>query len=195
MIVQRTIEQLREASKHLHYEIELLDYTAKALAMAKHVQLRNALLESFTIHARALMQVFFSSGGESTDVLALHYFDDAMTWRKARGTEPRFDVRGNVGTQIAHLSYDRLDIGPDAKQWPVSSIHRDLMRVVYAFEAAVPRDRLADTWQDFTPSEVNLPALLSGNMVSTTEQEPVVSIPISCNTPAVNDAFKGFKPE
>jgi hypothetical protein len=183
----RSIDELRAASEHLHYEIEMLDYTAKALARTSVSNLRNALLESFTIHARSLLDVFFPSGAEENDVLAEQYFDDPMTWKMARGRKPDFDVRANVGTQIAHLSYERLGIGPEAKNWPVSQIHADLMRVVRAFEETAARERLSSTWQDF-----RLLASFEQPFVSTTTTNNLfsVSIPTQVNTPALNNSHK-----
>ena len=189
------VDQLREASKHLHYEISMFDFTARELAILGPSQRRDALLESFTIHARILTDVFFPAGGEDSDVFAQHYFDDPMTWKKARGPKPTFDVRANVGTQIAHLSYKRLDIGPEAKNWPVAQIHAELMRAVRVFQSQVSHDRLSPEWQDFGSTETE--SVRRGVYSTNSTNLPLVVLPISVSTipsdvstPAVNSAVK-----
>ena len=58
--VNRTPEELRAASDHLFYEVEMLDSTARRLLEGGLDQTcTNALLESFTVHTHALLQFFF----------------------------------------------------------------------------------------------------------------------------------------
>ena len=58
----RTPDELRAASEHLHYEVKMFDATARVLmagVFGKESIATYAFLESFAIHARALLHVFF----------------------------------------------------------------------------------------------------------------------------------------
>ena len=72
-------EKLQKASEHLHYEAWMLVSTAQALAGAQQgldaAQIRvNALLESFVIHARVLMDFMYDDKPWNDDVAAMSFF-------------------------------------------------------------------------------------------------------------------------
>ena len=87
---KRSDDELREASDHLFYELWMLGRTARLLAMGVFGDgpVKNAVLESFTIHARALLQFFFPSNPRSDDVIAADFLSNAVVWEDARGAMP-----------------------------------------------------------------------------------------------------------
>lgn len=126
----RTIEDLRGSSEHLYYEISMFEATAWVLASGVFGPgpATNAFLESFTVHVRALMQFFYPNHPCSNDVLATDFFDNPDAWLKVRGELPQVlaDVNARVGKEIAHLSYARLGVSPEAKGWNVVEIWKTL---------------------------------------------------------------------
>src|SRR5688572_21299671 len=112
--VPRKPAELREASEHLFYELWMLDSLARLLGLGAfgHGPVSNALLESFSIHARALLQFFFPMSPKSDDVLAEDYFGGTAAWEAVRGAEPAAlnQVNRRVGKEVAHLTYARLGL-------------------------------------------------------------------------------------
>ena len=145
-------QELVAVSDHLGYEIWMLRQTASKLAGMQPGVDRNAVLESFTIHARALCQFFEPTRPKPHDALAWQYVGDEAKWEKARGAMPGAlaDVNGRVGSEIVHLSCRRLKFGPVADQWNITRIHDALMRVVATFIAVVPAANLSDTFRELT---------------------------------------------
>src|SRR5437762_5482408 len=84
---RRSDDELREASDHLFYELWMLDRTARLLAMGAFGEgpVRNAILESFTIHARGLIQFFFPKQPRRDDMLAADFLPSVAAWEAARG--------------------------------------------------------------------------------------------------------------
>lgn len=144
----RTVAEVRRVSEHLHYEVEMLAYTATRLADAKKLPEAevNALLESFTVHARALVFFFYEPPKFDNDVVADHFMPPLLEWSRIAGPLPiaLMDVRSRVGTEIAHLSYARLKVMPDAKLWNISEITVALLGAVDLFTQYA--ENLAPPW-------------------------------------------------
>ena len=97
----------------------MFDATARVLGAGLFGQgpAANAFLESFTIHVRALLQVFYPANPLIDDVLAQDFFDEPRIWVDALGEMPEVlaIVKPRVGKEIAHLTYARLAVTPEAK--------------------------------------------------------------------------------
>jgi hypothetical protein len=148
---KRTAEELRAASEHLHYEVNMFDATGRALASGVFGAgaATNAFLESFTIHVRALLQFLYPTAPKPDDVLAEDFFDDPTAWAAVRGALPASldAVNRRVGKEIAHLTYARLDVTPETKGWNIPEIWAALLSVVQKFAENAPRERLGSSWQ------------------------------------------------
>lgn len=136
----RTHEELIKASEHVHYELWMLRETRRRLNRLEmtedNLSLRNALIESFAIHARCLIQ-FFGSGAPRADGKRTHRDDDIVVRDFVSAFEvdwgefdPKADLeRGHKG--VAHLTYGRVEkYTNDEKVW-----HLD--RIVAAIETQV----------------------------------------------------------
>lgn len=138
---KRDVQELRDASEHLFYELWMLDRVANLLALGAFGEgaMTNALLESFTMHARALFQFFFPKAPRHDDVLAEDYFGGRDAWEAVRGTTPvalsQVDVR--VGKEVAHLTYARLSVTEEAKGWKILEIAAALSEVAAVFRTHV----------------------------------------------------------
>ncbi len=126
---------------------------ARTLATGQDIPLvvKNALLEAFTVHARVLLSVFYPAKPRSDDVLASDYFDDPGEWERERPPLSSIlqMINGRVGREVAHLTYARLPVTPEQKQWPFIEIARDMARVVIKFDKLAPVSRLGSQWREY----------------------------------------------
>ncbi len=106
------------SANHLHYDLWMLGETAAAVrdpAVVDAWVLRNALIESFAIHARSLAMFLYppnapkSAKKRRDDVTSDRYVKDVRRWRQARGTIPEAlkTVINRTGKEIAHLTIRR----------------------------------------------------------------------------------------
>jgi hypothetical protein len=171
----RTDDELKEASGHLFYEYDMLRQTARELDALGDIRIRidggealrvrrNALVESFAVHARNLT-VFLGwhPSNHDEDVLAKHY---------VKGFAPKVpddpwlsELYASACTRIVHLSYARSKVDPLKKDWPI----RDIVEAI--------GDDLERLMKLVAPA-------LQGAQWSTTKREPVFS-PSSAYRPNV----------
>ena len=148
---QRSNAELQEASKHLHYELDMLLGTARLLATSVYSDdtvLSNALVESFTVHARVLLDFLYDQSPLSDDVVASDYFTDPQDWISKRPAKSSIltQVDSRVGKEIAHLTYVRNEVTAEMKKWQFIEIANDVRRVIAVFVNAVPTSRVASLW-------------------------------------------------
>jgi hypothetical protein len=92
----------------------MLQQTASALTLGvEPVWQRNAVLEAFVLHGRALVDFLWTAVEKrhfQTDVLAADYFDPSSDWTLPEEPVPALldPLNGRANVQIAHLSYERL---------------------------------------------------------------------------------------
>jgi hypothetical protein len=55
-------------------------------------------------------------------------------------------VAKRVGKEVAHLTYGRLAVTPEAKLWPFPEIAEALNGVLGVFIDSIPKDLLGDRW-------------------------------------------------
>jgi hypothetical protein len=72
----------------------------------------NALIESFCIHARALIEFFDSNTSESDEQVCARHFTDGSYSPYANG-KIGGTLRGKLHAQFAHLSYQRTEDDSD----------------------------------------------------------------------------------
>lgn len=144
---KRTPEVLRDTSELVYYEYWMLNSLAQSLASGIFGEsaLNNAALESFTIHARVLLDFLYAQNPHLDDVIAEDYFDEPMQWRKVRSkkTATLNIVHLRVGKEVAHLSYERLDVTAEAKRWEFTQIANDINYTFSIFLRNVDEIRLA----------------------------------------------------
>ncbi len=160
---QRTEEELREASEHLFYEWSMLIRLARGLdsgIFAHGSVINNALIESFTIHARVLLGFLYSDPGQwkkwPEDAVAEDYFlPDLEKWQDARPAKSQIlqEAHNRVGGEVAHLTYARLKVTLEAKKWPVVKIARDIEAALAKFLELVPEHLLGPSWDQLKQQE------------------------------------------
>jgi hypothetical protein len=87
---QRSQDELHSASDHLHYEIWMFTSPAHGLASGISDQsvINNALLESYTLHARILLDFLYAERPKEDDVRAEDFFEDLIKWHNAKPQKP-----------------------------------------------------------------------------------------------------------
>jgi hypothetical protein len=143
-------EILSEISKHLYYEYSMFVTLAQVMAsggLGKST-LNNAALESFTVHTRALLDFFYNEQPRADDVVADDFFEDHLKWITIRlkKTELLQSVHERVGKEIAHLTYKRLLISEEEKQWYFLDILGDINALIGIFLLSIKRDYLDSLW-------------------------------------------------
>ena len=127
----RSDEVLARVASHLDYEYWMVMALAQAMAsgISEKGWLTNALLESFVIHVRALVDFFYPpANAKPDDVFAIDFFDDPAEWEGIRPplSENLQRGRARAHKEIAHLTYARLDVTPEAKSWPFIDIANEM---------------------------------------------------------------------
>lgn len=76
------------------------------------------------------------------DVVAEDFFDDPKVWYRQRPAKSDLlkGVHKRVAKEIAHLTYARIGITPEAKRWPFVAITTDLLQVFQRFASLLPAD-------------------------------------------------------
>jgi hypothetical protein len=119
----------RFATEHLVYEVEQLHgLIVKFLEIRAHdddhgdrdlefldMATRNAQVESFAIHTRALLDFLYGVRRQPTDAIASDFVPRG--WNA--GSKPKIldSVKPRVGSEIAHMSYRRVGLTDAERQW------------------------------------------------------------------------------
>jgi hypothetical protein len=111
--------------------------------------LHNALLESFIIHVRVLIDFLYAEQPRADDVVAADYFYPSDEWDKLRPLQSETLKKARIRThkELAHLTYERLNVTPETKPWAFSEIANEIQKVMRIFLEKVPKHLLSDPWQ------------------------------------------------
>lgn len=147
---RRSKRELQKASEQLYYEFWMLTSVAKGLAsgIALKGWLQNALLESFIIHVRALLDFLYTDDPKSDDIAAVDYFPEKEDWVSIRPMLSRTlrIARKRAVKEVAHLTYARLNISPEKRTWSFIDISEEIQSVISIFLKNVPGEVLAPQW-------------------------------------------------
>lgn len=156
----RSDSVLSQASDHLAYEVWMLDSLARELSAWQYNRgpLQYAVLEAFTLHARALLDFFYlpepPRHPRADDVIAEDYLRDVLErWHATRPKRSDLlnKVNDRVGKEIAHLTYGRLSVLPIDKGWPAIKIRDELIEILTAFLNLAPPSRIGEKLRAFSP--------------------------------------------
>tara|TARA_R110002072_G_scaffold131103_1_gene270449 strand:+ start:77 stop:538 length:462 start_codon:yes stop_codon:yes gene_type:complete len=116
---------------HLKYELGMFKATGQLLRYAgRDGAIRNALVESFAIHTRALILFYFpGQNPRADDILAARYCRPETPWPYKGipdGNKHLLDAKVRADKQIAHLTKDRGHTSSVGKTWPVSALVHEL---------------------------------------------------------------------
>jgi hypothetical protein len=146
-----TPEELQKYSaEHLWYEVWMFFQTGIVLpngvTSPKVDFVENAILESFAIHLRNLLDFFYPdrSKPHDDDVIAAYYFDA----RKLPSDFPQKSKLLNASKvrahkQVSHLTTKRFTGNHPEKRWSTVPLMSEIAEVLVAFVGTASPDRLA----------------------------------------------------
>lgn len=115
-----TEEALREASRHIKYEIEMLFGSLVYVPHTVPTVLHNLIVEGFAMHARVLMDFIHSrKPADHPDIAAWRYVGSSIRWAELCPVSYKDlnQFRTRVNREIVHLSAERLWLTPEQKEW------------------------------------------------------------------------------
>lgn len=137
MAVELNETELVAAVAAVGYELEMLRFAyatlANPAAQLLHPMLRNAVMESYLVHLRTLLD-FFESKPNRDDLLACHLVED---WRPSEGGADLVALgsqRRDVNKWLNHLTVDRIR-QPSQKEWDFAVMTQHVETVWSAFVA------------------------------------------------------------
>ena len=116
----------KETIKHVRYEYEMLVKTAQCLySKPPDPVIMNALIESYAIHARNIIDFLFPDKPRPDDITASRFLPG---WNK---NLPSFlkDIRREINKRVSHLTEVRIKEG----DWNVPDITKDLGKILNQF--------------------------------------------------------------
>src|SRR5947209_9476026 len=129
----KTPADLIAASEPLGYEIDMLFGTAEGLTSRLFGPgvIQNALIESFAMHARALLAFLYPEKKmrKEGDITANDYITD---WPGKRPAEADIlkPVHHRTNKEIAHLTRARVGLTDEAKGWKPDEITTEIGKVL-----------------------------------------------------------------
>lgn len=129
---------LDEALDHPLYEMEMLDRTWRLFGLTSDLIARNALLESFVVHARALCEFFGKNTNRSDKPERDNWFasDFVRPW-----TVPTMDVEliNRMNREVCHVGRTRQRPEKRTEFWNFQQVIRMLAPSVLLFVRAVQK--------------------------------------------------------
>lgn len=97
----------------------------------------NVMLESFLVHARAIIDfLYLDKSNYDDDIFAADYFSKPGEWKKLRGEKTTLikETKTRANKMLAHISLYRRAVTPEAKGWEVVRIAGEIDRVLQVFD-------------------------------------------------------------
>lgn len=145
-------DKLKNISHHLWYEFTM--FLALTQELSKRYPpgtINNALLESFALHVRNLIDFLYAENLSSDDVYAGDFFPCKEDWVKIRPqiTPLLEKVKKRANKEVSHLTYSRIKISQEEKKWDFVRIFQEMRRAFDVFVEEVDEELLSPEWTDF----------------------------------------------
>ena len=133
------------SGEHLYYEVKMLYGVVEILLDGvEDLYVYNALLESFVLHTSVMLDFFYRPAKEFDDARALHYVRDVKAWKEFL---PVFNTKFGDFTrkrnkEVMHLTFKRLKVEPQEKQWGVRKLTKEIKKLMDAFLEQADPERL-----------------------------------------------------
>ena len=145
-------EKLENISHHLWYEFTMFLALTQELSKGYPPGTKNnALIESFALHVRNLIDFLYIENPSSDDVYAGDYFPYKEDWVKIRPQITTFlkKVKKRTNKEVSHLTYSRLKVGQEEKKWDFVTILQEMGGAFDVFVEKVDEELLSPEWIDF----------------------------------------------
>ncbi|MFC1975657.1 hypothetical protein ACFLXQ_04605 [Chloroflexota bacterium] len=154
---QPSDEEIVTVKEHLLYELQMLLGTAKILVTIdpsnendfQTVVIYNALLESFSMHARVLLDFLYNDKPHKDDVVASDFFDPDCWFLKRPQKSPLLEkLHKNVNKRVAHLTYYRLKV-KSKEVWEFTKIANEIAVIFGSFRDLVYEGSVSSPFYEF----------------------------------------------
>lgn len=141
---------LRYSEEHLLYEVSMLFGLVKILSVTKKSEggldniEKNALLESFGIHLRNLIDFLYCTVKKQDDVVAADFLDEGE-WSRIRPeiTKTLSYARTRANKEFMHLTSRRISGTPDNKQWEFRALSTEIKPALKLFVESADSGKLS----------------------------------------------------
>ena len=145
-------EKLKRISSHLYYEFSM--FVSLTLEMRKGYppgMVNNALLQSFALHVRNLIDFLYNDKHQPDDVYAGDYFETPERWQLLRSkiTPGLSNAKKRANKEIAHLTYSRLNVAQKEKKWAFVELSNEMIKAFDPFVTNVNKSLLCPEWDTF----------------------------------------------
>lgn len=144
------------AQEHIQYEFDMLIWTAGGLIAVLsqdhknlvHWMLRNALLNTFSIHARNLIAFLYARTlprlkESPSDILIEDYVDAALVLKHRTLITTLLETAiTKANKQVAHLTKERIDFEKAGKGWDFPQIVIDISKALNSIVPYIPDTRI-----------------------------------------------------
>ena len=141
--------ELRKASKSVAYEISMLRatliWTLSKNNLCQDQALRNAMIHSFLLAARNLLDFYYATKDHQEQILAKHFFDNKAAWRKPdpwTASVLPLALSGKISERLTHLTYKRARL--PQLTWKTKRIAWELQKPIDVFADKVNPARVSD---------------------------------------------------
>jgi hypothetical protein len=145
------MEDFGKVIQDIKYELQMLSYTAEQLKSIKeNILLRNAMLESFLIHARTLIEFFYPTKltKAKKGIYAARYIGN---WDQIRPRNPLNKEKEMMHKWLAHISQARYK-KTEKPEWKIRHIYEELELLMKLF-----RENLKKDGEQIVIKEIKLP--------------------------------------
>lgn len=140
---------------HLRYELIMLKATSRVLSNQLNLEweVKNALVESFVIHARGLIIFLYHSPKREDDVMACDYFAEGV-WANISGSKPQIlsATFNRASKEVAHITTFRIGRKLAEKHWNHQIITKEIFRIFQLFFNHVSASIMPDCYLDWFKS-------------------------------------------
>lgn len=151
-------DKLKNISHHLWYEFTMFSELTQELGKGYLPSIiNNALLESFALHARNLIDFLYAEDPSSDDVYAGDFFPCKEDWVKIRPqiTPLLEKVKKRANKEVSHLTYLRIKVTQEEKKWHFVKIFQEMGCAFDVFVGKVDEELLSHEWTDFLQTREN----------------------------------------
>ena len=193
-----TDQQLLDYSQeHLRYELHMFRWVAEHLPEEKGFLL-SALLESFAIHLRNLIEFFYTepNNARNDDLVAADFFDSPSAWNPGAVPTSLNDARERANKEISHITYKRKDAIDPTKPWPVATLLKEVQSIAEKFAAGASIKKLHPSVVAWITADPKTSAALLVSASTTTSNVAAVMVgsggaSTSCKSAAVTVGTAG----
>jgi len=134
-------ELLDYSAEHVAYEVQMLRGTKALLAaiatgaLDVSLVMKNALIESWMVHLRDLVEFLYPAVPKQGDVIATDFFDSRAEWERIRPSQSESlkKARKRANKELAHLTTGRKGPGDREKGWAFHDLTSELVDVLRTF--------------------------------------------------------------